>query len=318
MKNRNKHFWLGILAITLVFAMTAVGCDNDTTDNGTTQTVKYESTDANGYTYILTITKNTSKAAYTPVPGDTYVLTIKKEGQPDMVSRGTVSANTDGALTLKPSIDGADSFSVTISDEQMTSITGTIAVEDGEPATAPGPVTPQGNNNNNNNNNNGGNGKPDATFDSIDAFATWLEAQPENTPDTAYISKLNVSDLGGNVLNSGSVGATLIANNTKYVNLDLSGSTFTSMPASNNYGAFERCTSLTSVTIGNSVTSIGESAFYQCINLRSVTFATGSNIPDANFGTTAFPEGGTLKTAYSTGKAGTYTRPSGGSTWMKQ
>ena len=36
------------------------------------------------------------------------------------------------------------------------------------------------------------------------------------------------------------------------------------------YGAFENCTMLTSITIGNSVTSIGSSAFYGCSNLTAV------------------------------------------------
>jgi len=57
-----------------------------------------------------------------------------------------------------------------------------------------------------------------------------------------------------------------------------------------------------------------------CTSLTSVTFATGSTISDADFGDNAFPpeEGGngnTLKTAYSSGKAGTYTRS--GSSWSK-
>ena len=87
--------------------------------------------------------------------------------------------------------------------------------------------------------------------------------------------------------------------------------------------AFSNCNSLTSVTIPDSVTSIGTSAFSYCRRLTSVTFVTGSNITDANFGTNAFPEGNsgyggnTLKTAYSTGKAGTYTRTAGGDTWTK-
>jgi len=88
--------------------------------------------------------------------------------------------------------------------------------------------------------------------------------------------------------------------------------------------AFTYCTNLASVTIESGVTSIGNNVFSRCTSLTSVTFATGSNIPDANFGNNAFPEGSTgdggntLKTAYSTGKAGTYKRASGGSTWEKQ
>jgi hypothetical protein len=87
-----------------------------------------------------------------------------------------------------------------------------------------------------------------------------------------------------------------------------------------------RQTSLTSVTIGSGVTSIGNNVFYACTNLTSIIFATGSNIPDANFGTGFSPEGSTgaggntLKTAYNAAspKAGTYTRVANGSTWSKQ
>ncbi|MBO7341330.1 MAG: leucine-rich repeat domain-containing protein, partial [Clostridia bacterium] len=38
-------------------------------------------------------------------------------------------------------------------------------------------------------------------------------------------------------------------------------------------GAFENCSSLTAITIPNSVTSIGEYAFFYCYNLTSATFA---------------------------------------------
>jgi hypothetical protein len=87
--------------------------------------------------------------------------------------------------------------------------------------------------------------------------------------------------------------------------------------------AFSYCTSLKNITIGSGVTSIGDSAFACCDSLTSVTFAMGSNITNANFGSNAFPEGygeggNSLKTAYSAGKAGTYTREEYGSTWTKQ
>lgn len=39
-----------------------------------------------------------------------------------------------------------------------------------------------------------------------------------------------------------------------------------------NKGAFSNCKGLTSVTIGSSVTSIGDSAFYGCTGLTSITF----------------------------------------------
>ena len=36
------------------------------------------------------------------------------------------------------------------------------------------------------------------------------------------------------------------------------------------YGAFDTCRSLTSITIGNGVTSIGEQAFYDCTSLSDI------------------------------------------------
>jgi hypothetical protein len=83
--------------------------------------------------------------------------------------------------------------------------------------------------------------------------------------------------------------------------------------------AFSGCTGFTSVTIPASVTSIGFDAFGGCTNLTSVTFATGSNITSANFGMFAFPgDNNGIRTPYSTGKAGTYTRAAGGTVWTKQ
>lgn len=39
-----------------------------------------------------------------------------------------------------------------------------------------------------------------------------------------------------------------------------------------NKGAFSYCRGLTSVTIGNGVTSIGEYAFYNCSGLKNITY----------------------------------------------
>jgi hypothetical protein len=83
--------------------------------------------------------------------------------------------------------------------------------------------------------------------------------------------------------------------------------------------AFSRCNGLTSVTIPKSVTSIGNYAFSGCSGLTSVTFAADSAI--TSFGSLAFPEGTStgdaLKTAYTSGGAGTYTRDPSGSVWTK-
>ncbi|GBU29344.1 hypothetical protein R84B8_02908 [Treponema sp. R8-4-B8] len=118
------------------------------------------------------------------------------------------------------------------------------------------------------------------TFDSIEAFANWLDGQQENDATTPYIVKLNVGALGGNKTKS--VFEALLDNDTKYVNLDLSGSTFTSIEEN----AFRNLHNLTSITIPDRVTSIGEHAFEYCTNLTSII------IPDSvtSIGIDAFYE----------------------------
>jgi hypothetical protein len=109
-------------------------------------------------------------------------------------------------------------------------------------------------------------------FTTIPAMATWLAAQPANTAAAAYAIALNVSNLGGNSNANGSAGYTLRQNSTKYVSLDLSGSTFTTIGT----GAFYDCTSLVSVTIPNTVTAIDDGAFNGCSGLTGVII--GNNV----------------------------------------
>jgi len=82
------------------------------------------------------------------------------------------------------------------------------------------------------------------TFTSIADMASWMKNQPANSVATTYNVKLNVNNLGGSSTSSGTAGNVLRDNSNKYVSLDLSGSTFT---------------------------SIGKDAFYQCYRLTSVT-----------------------------------------------
>jgi len=159
----NKKLLIGLLAVMLVLG----GCpesEEGVKDDGkdAPKTVKYESTDTAGKTYIFIITVSGSGVA----EGDTYVITIKEAGQPDKIITGVVSEKgTDGTLTLKQN-NSEQPLSVTVGNGQMTAINGPIAVEGGEPITAPGPLTPIVNNNNNNNN--GGE-------EEINTGGNWLE-----------------------------------------------------------------------------------------------------------------------------------------------
>jgi len=131
----NKKFWLGILAIVLVFGMTVVGCDGNNPTNDP-QTVDYEGKDVSGNTYVLTVTKKADRAAYTPVEGDSYVLIIKITGQSEKKSNGIVKiVSTDGTFTLQPSVKDSATFSIVISNGKISSIVGAIAVDGGETIT---------------------------------------------------------------------------------------------------------------------------------------------------------------------------------------
>jgi uncharacterized repeat protein (TIGR02543 family) len=103
-------------------------------------------------------------------------------------------------------------------------------------------------------------------FTSITDIASYLATLPANTAATPYALVVNISSLGGSYNTNGSLGYVLRANNTKYVNLDLSGSTFTSITEN----AFFYCRSLTSITIGKSVTSIEYNVFYNCTSLTGI------------------------------------------------
>jgi len=121
----------------------------------------------------------------------------------------------------------------------------------------------------------------DAAFTSPTDFSTWLATRGANTAATPYTVKLDVSNLGGDSSANGSVGNALNTNNSKYVNLDLSGSTFTATGVS----AFVGCSGLTGITLpASGLTNIGVNAFDGCTNLADITIpATVTYIGNSSF-----------------------------------
>ena len=97
---KKSNLWLGILAITLVFGMTAVGCDKDSADelDGTTWT---NSPPGSGVVYTFTFNSPNFKWTVTgsaPIATGTYsisgnkVTMKRKDGAADI--EATISGNT--------------------------------------------------------------------------------------------------------------------------------------------------------------------------------------------------------------------------------
>jgi hypothetical protein len=291
MKNK---ILLAILAIALVFGMTACkdsGGDDSTTGAGpgtfVPQTAVYVGTDNDGNRYTLEITEKNS-ARYTAKGGDSFKLTVEllEDGNYNvaLVYSGIISSTTENetGITIAVNVNG-NSLNITIENVEITSIEGDIVDESGSNVvTSPGSL--------------------DTIFVSIQAFKEWLSSRPANTAATPYNVKVNIADLGGDHNTSGSLGNAL--NSAKYVNLDLSGSTFTSIGD----GAFAGCTKLTSVTIPNTVTSIGDDAFNYCTGLTAI------NVDPANSAYTSengvlYNKAKTTLVKYPIGKTGAFTIP---------
>ena len=164
-----------------------------------------------------------------------------------------------------------------------------------------------------------------AVFHSIAPLTAWLATQPTNSITTPYNISLNVSTLPANILNNHF--------SNRYINLDLSGSTFTSIPDSAFRGctvlngiiilpnsvttigsyAFRGCTNLTGVTIGNNVASIGSygsyyNVFFECTSLISISVAS-DNLTYSSVDGVLYNKDKTTLFHYPIGKSGSFTIP---------
>jgi len=99
------------------------------------------------------------------------------------------------------------------------------------------------------------------------AFADCISLTSITIPDS-------VTNMGGGVFfNCSKLAKIIIGNGVK--SIDIFNEFGGSVRGWSNYGFFEKCISLTSITIPNNVTNIGARAFYGCTSLTSV------NIPDS-------------------------------------
>jgi hypothetical protein len=254
---------LTLLALALIITLSFSACSNPTGPDLTTEPLSETYTTVKGSkTYELTITqsaanakaKSVARAAFTPAAGDSYVLKITENGV-TQISSGTVKAYSNNKFTLASSNNVSVSFEVTISGSGITSITGTITVQGGGIITGPGSLTTGASdggggdyNSGNNNNNSNNNSTPTKTFTNFTDFGEWLNAQPINTKDKPYKVILKISgEIDFSEIPPDSL------NLNRFVNIDFSGSNFTTIEE---YPELQGKSFITGVTIPNTVISV--------------------------------------------------------------
>jgi len=310
---KRSNFLTGVLAVMLVFAMTAAGCDDGTASGGgkknngnekgkEPQKVEFTGYDADGNLYTLTLTENTdaARAAVTTATylGYNYVLILKIEGLPDRISEGVVSAVNNDTLELQPYVDYAPVFGISVSagDLTMTMIVGVITFKDGETVNG-GALTPK---------------KPIVSDPSGFRYTVEKDGTLTIVGYTGDANSLKIpAEIDGKRVTS--IGEGAFERNTNITIVTIPNSV-TSIGST----AFWNCNSLSSITIPNSVTSIEWYAFRNCKSLTSVRFE--GTITAGNFSSYS-PFDGDLHDKYLAGGIGTYTTtaPVGeNSVWTKQ
>jgi len=269
------------IALLGVWAFSLAACSNGSTDpsgtpggtTGATHTGTYTVT-KNSIVYTLTVSTPPAKAVHTV--GENYILTVTS-GSTEKTSSGKLAGVTDSTLSLQPSSKDAPVFTITVSSARITNITGAITFNDGSTEQGPGSLTTSGGGGGDTSTTPSTPGTPASTdLAALVAFKEWLNAQAPNTKDNPYTAALKLSSL------SEDLRTILREAQNKYVNLDLSGSTFTSIE----WRAFDGCTGLASLNIPDSVINIGQDAFYYCIGLTSVRFE--GTIPSSGFSTSTW------------------------------
>jgi hypothetical protein len=140
---KKRYSFSVMLACLLALGLAFLSCDIDIDPVVVNpETVTYTST-AGGVTYRLAVVQNVIRAAYNPQMGDIYVFEIV-EGTNTKHSNGQIAnVSVAGANTILNLSNGTN-LSVTISNNRMIRVDGTINISGSEPHDASGPVNPQG------------------------------------------------------------------------------------------------------------------------------------------------------------------------------
>ena len=142
----------GIISIIAIIVCVMVACDlsgsgydsdpSQTSGTNTYKPVVYTGNGSDSTRYELTITRSSkSVVQFTPATGDSYTLTSTTAVGVTKTSIGTVKDFSGNKFTLTASNNSSVFFEVTIINNAITNITGTITFEGGSTVNGPGSLT---------------------------------------------------------------------------------------------------------------------------------------------------------------------------------